>query len=292
MSAGWREVGGSVDSTKQRERMFNLPGVIVVLIGILVAVHVARVYLLSDEADDRLLAMFAFVPGRMSFLFDPNGIAEVLAQTSAHDGSQQIAQYLLGDGQAQPWTVLTYAFLHADWTHVGVNSIWLAAFGAPVARRFGKVRFLALFVVAAFAGALAHFLTHMYDLMPVVGASASISGAMGAAVRFVFHPDAPLGSPGGFLNRNDDRAYHLPPIGLLNVWRDSRVVMFIAVWFGVNFVFGLIAGPLHIASGAVAWEAHVGGFLAGLLLFSLFDPPMTRWLPPPDIEEPALSEHL
>jgi membrane associated rhomboid family serine protease len=261
---------------RRRERIFNLPGPVVALIALLLAVHAMRVYLLSGPADDDLLSFLAFVPGRLTFWFDPGAVADRLASLSSRDGSLEIAQFLLGGGDPRPWTLLTYALLHANWMHVGVNSVWLAAFGAPVARRFGPARFLVFFAVAAVAGALLHYALHPYDLTPVVGASAAISGAMGAAVRFIFHPDAPLGSREGFERRDDDRAYALPPIRLADVWRDRRVVIFVAVWFVVNFAFAYVAQPLEITEGPIAWEAHVGGFLAGLLLFGLFDPPPRR----------------
>ncbi len=262
-----------MEAKKPRERIFNLPGIVVALIASFVAVHGIRDWLLSVEADDNLLALLAFVPGRMTFLFDPHGMTDVLARLSPRDGMLALGQFFLGDGSPQPWTVVSYAFLHGDWVHVGVNSVWLAAFGAPVARRFGTVRFLAFFLVAAIGGALAHLLAHMYDLMPVVGASASVSGAMGAAVRFVFNPYAPLGSAKGFGNRGGDDAYRLPALPLKYVFRDRRVLLFVGIWFVMNFAFALLAGPLNITDATVAWEAHVGGFLTGLVLFGLFDPP-------------------
>ena len=54
--------------------------------------------------------------------------------------------------------------------------------------------------------------------------------------------------------------------------RDPRILAFLAVWFGVNFIFGVGAVSMPGTEGTVAWQAHVGGFLAGLLGFSLFDP--------------------
>ena len=245
---------------QRRERIFNLPGVVLALLALLVAIHAVRVYWLPEADDDRLIALLAFVPGRITLHLDPSGMGDALARLGVANGELEVAQFFLGGGEMQPWTIFSYSLLHADWTHVGVNSIWLAAFGAPVARRFGT--------------------THAYDLAPVVGASAAISGAMGAAVRFVFHPDAPLGSSDGFRHRDDSRAYQLPPIALQDVWRDRRVVLFVAIWFVVNLAFGLVAGPLHITEGVVAWEAHVGGFLGGLLLFGLFDPTPDRGFPP------------
>lgn len=65
-------------------------------------------------------------------------------------------------------------------------------------------------------------------------------------------------------------AYRRPAAPLSEIVRDARVLTFLGVWFGVNLIFGLIGGG--ISEGAVAWDAHIGGFLAGLLLFRFFDP--------------------
>ena len=149
--------------------------------------------------------------------------------------------------------------------HVGVNCLWLAAFGAPVARRLGTWRFLVLMALGSLGGAGLHYATHRYDLMPVIGASASVSGAMAAAVRFVFQPGAPLGGIAG-------DSFRQPALPLRRVFTNARTLPFLLIWFVVNLVFGLISAPLGITDGPVAWEAHVGGFAAGLLLFPLLDP--------------------
>ncbi|MDU6835147.1 MAG: rhomboid family intramembrane serine protease, partial [Bradyrhizobium sp.] len=80
---------------------------------------------------------------------------------------------------------------------------------------------------------------------------------------------------GSFLSfsRGDaDVAARVPALSLSRALRNPRVLAFLAIWFGVNIVFG--AGGLSIgAEGAnVAWQAHIGGFVAGLILFALFDP--------------------
>jgi membrane associated rhomboid family serine protease len=54
--------------------------------------------------------------------------------------------------------------------------------------------------------------------------------------------------------------------------RDERVLGFLAIWFGVNIIFGIGAISVGTEGASVAWQAHIGGFFAGLLLFSLFDP--------------------
>jgi membrane associated rhomboid family serine protease len=102
----------------------------------------------------------------------------------------------------------------------------------------------------------------------MIGASAAISGAMAAAMRFAFQRGGPLGTLGG----GDEDSYRVPAAPLARMLRDPRVLIFLVVWFGINLLFGLGTVSLPGMEQAVAWQAHVGGFLAGLLLFALFDP--------------------
>jgi membrane associated rhomboid family serine protease len=64
----------------------------------------------------------------------------------------------------------------------------------------------------------------------------------------------------------------VPAISLIGVFSDARVLLFLGVWFGMNILFGLGSIPITGADQTVAWQAHIGGFLAGLILFSWFDP--------------------
>jgi membrane associated rhomboid family serine protease len=128
------------------------------------------------------------------------------------------------------------------------------------------------FVVTAAAGALAHFLTHSGEQYPVIGASAAVSGAMAAAMRFAFQRGGPL----SFFRGGDEEAYRVPALPLTGIIRDPRVIAFVVVWFGINILFGTGTVPIPGEDQPVAWEAHIGGFVAGLLLFSLFDPAMRR----------------
>jgi membrane associated rhomboid family serine protease len=64
----------------------------------------------------------------------------------------------------------------------------------------------------------------------------------------------------------------VPAAPLSSALRDSRIVVFLATWFGLNLLFGLIGVGSAGADQSIAWQAHIGGFLAGLLLFPLFDP--------------------
>lgn len=262
------------DLSQRQERVFNVPGAIFWLVLLMGAVHLFRTYWLSSEADLEFVALTAFVPARLTAQFDAAGVAAALRNIALRGGHDiEFASFFFGDGSFQPWTLLTYAFVHADWGHFGLNSIWLVAFGAPVARRFGAARFIALFLVTGVAGVAAHYLLHRFDVTPIIGASASVSGAMGAALRFVFQPGAPLGL--ALTMRPDDpRAYWRPALTLGEAFRDRRVLTFVIFWFVMNFAFGVAAQPLGLSDSGIAWEAHVGGFLAGLLLFSFFDPKM------------------
>jgi membrane associated rhomboid family serine protease len=91
---------------------------------------------------------------------------------------------------------------------------------------------------------------------------------MGAAARFVFQP-------GGSLDLwHGDRSHadQVPAAPLMVALRNPRVLAFLAVWFGLNLLFGLGSAPFAGETQSVAWQAHIGGFLAGLMLFSAFDP--------------------
>ncbi len=252
------------------ERIFNIPVAVVALIVLLVGIHALR-ELLSAEQNLALLANFAFVPGRFTFAFDPDRIARVLDAAQAAGTMQvEIDRLFLGDGRPLWWTPVTYALLHASWAHVGLNCLWLVPFGAAVARRFGNWRFVLFCFAAAVAGALVHFLTHIDDLQPVIGASAIVSGTMGAALRFVFQADAPLGLG---LADPQNLAYRKPALPLSAVFTNRTALFFLIFWFVANLLFGIGAGSLGFVDATIAWQAHIGGFLLGLLGFPLFDPP-------------------
>lgn len=227
--------------------IFNIPRIVVWCLAILVGVHVLRVFLLTPGADTWVVLTFAFIPARY--------------------GGPYAAAGWPGGFLADVWTFVTYGFLHGDITHLTLNCIWLAAFGSAVARRVGAERFLILVVVATIAGALAHLAARWGDMVPVIGASGGISGLMGAAIRFAFGRSR-IGAPGygaEALNRR-------PALPLRDLLRLRNVIVFLAVWFSANIMLGLglAAGP-GMQGGGVAWEAHIGGFLAGFIVFPWID---------------------
>jgi len=236
----------------ERHRAINLPPVVLWLSVAFIATHVVRQFI-GETADEWVLLTFAFIPLRYG--------AEVIL--------------LPGGEAARFWSPVTYAFLHGDWVHLFVNVIWMASFGGALARRFGAVRFLALGLVSAIAAVGLHYALHASDQGIVIGASGAVSGMMAGTARFAFSPNGPL------VGGRTAAAFRVPAESLLSAIRNRRVVGFVVIWFAVNILFGLAGGMVAGISGSIAWEAHIGGFLAGLLCFPLLDPV------PPDENPPA-----
>jgi membrane associated rhomboid family serine protease len=265
---------------RRREPMFNAPLVVIGLIVILIAIQAALNWA-PYAVQDTVIRDFAFIPGRVTISIWPRKLIELIERANSDPAALQQAREIralriLGGG-AKPWTVLTYAFLHGSWTHVTLNSVWLVAFGPPIARRFGSGRFLLFMAVTAIFSALAHWASAPMDFSPLIGASGSDSGLMGAATRFMFQPGAPLG-PSARISRPEIES--IPAASLRHVFVDRRAMIFLAIWLATNFIFGAGAQTLGFSTAPVAWIAHLGGFFSGLLLFPLFDrafrpPPMT-----------------
>jgi membrane associated rhomboid family serine protease len=232
----------------RRQRILNVPAVVVALVVALALIHAFLVLALTAEQTTEALLLFAFIPAR----YDPAVLPDVVWP---------------GGEAADIWTFVTYALIHGDISHLVFNAVWLLAFGSPVAQRFGPWRFLAFMAATAAAGAGVHLMMHFGELLPMIGASAAISGTMAAAIRFAFQPGGPLSSW-----RDRAETNQVPAASLLASLRDPRVLAFLAAWFGINLLFGL--GPISMPGieQAVAWQAHIGGFVAGLLSFSAFDP--------------------
>jgi membrane associated rhomboid family serine protease len=229
-----------------REPVMTLPAVLTAYILLLAVVHL-RV-LLPPELENWTIDAFGFIPKRYD--------------------STLLAITFPGGTGAKVWTFVTYSLLHANLTHLGFNVLWLLPFGSALARRFGGLRFFLFMAVTAAAGALAHLVTHEHAVAPMIGASASVSGTMAAAIRFAFVKGSFL----SFSRGNADAAARVPALSLMQALRNPRVLAFLAIWFGVNIIFGIGSIAIGADGASVAWQAHIGGFFAGLLLFSLFDP--------------------
>lgn len=227
-----------------REPIFNVPSGVVWAIGAIVAVHVGIWFTGEDQAE-LLKNALAFIPSR-------------------YTGE---ADRLPGGPWAALWSPVTHQLVHGDLTHLLVNTAWLLAFGGAVAKRIGGARFWLLGIGSGLAGAALFFAIRYGQRVPMVGASGAISGLMGGAFRFLFHPVDPHAMPMG---RPDP--HELPCMSLPQLLRNRSFLATTGIWIGLNFA--MAAAAELITSGAgIAWEAHIGGFLFGLLLFPFVDPP-------------------
>jgi membrane associated rhomboid family serine protease len=254
-----------------REPVLNLPAVVVWSIALLALIQAAR-SLLSAYDDYVLMSWLAFVPARLSLWLSPERLNDVVSAIAETGTSQDVAnrlqlvRLLLADGGPKLWSLLSYGLLHGSWMHLVSNVVWLAAFGSPVARRLGPGRFLNLMALATIGGALLHWWSRELDVLPLVGASAAVSGATAAAIRFVFAPGLRFGALG-----DDAVVRAIPAERFGQLWRNSRALLFIAIWFATNILFGAGLVPIFGEETSIAWEAHIGGFLVGLWLFPLLD---------------------
>lgn len=257
---------------QNRVPMFNMPGVVTASIAVLLAIHALREFVLPDAWDIWTLIHLALIPGRWTVAIDPSRIADLLTAAGAAGdpdvvgARQAFARYIAAEPSASPWTFATYALLHGSWTHVIFNTVWLAAFGSPVARRYGALRYGVIALAGAIAGGALHVLLDPLSTAPLIGASAGVSALMAAAARFVFQPPPAYRSA---------QPWQLPPPQRLQtipeLLRNRTAVMFLAIWLVTNFLFGVISLPLGAEATTVAWDAHLGGFVVGFFLLPLLD---------------------
>ena len=231
------------DGLKAKEPIFNVPPAVIGMLGLMAGVHASRALLSSDQDNWFVIAM-AFIPARYAGL----------------------AAELPGGSVASFTSPFTHMAVHGDIVHLIFNSAWLLAFGSAIAKRVGGLRFLALFLFCGLAGVLAFLVVHLGELVPVVGASGAISGLMAAVMRFLF---SAMDDGGLRQLREDPSSIRL--MGLGEAFRDRRLLLTTGVWLLLNVLAMVGIGTLGV-QGAIAWEAHVGGYLAGLFCFGLFDP--------------------
>ena len=147
---------------------------------------------------------------------------------------------------------VSHLFLHADWMHVIINMAFLLAFGSAVGRRMGALQFVILYLLCGIAACFVWDLLNPDSQAVLLGASGAVSGMVGAAARVSIWPPRHTGSA-------------------LPFWRTSTIISFVIIWLVLNVVFGVF--PLLITDdyAGIAWEAHLGGFVAGFLLIGSFD---------------------
>ncbi len=149
--------------------------------------------------------------------------------------------------------LVTSMFLHGGWAHLIGNMLYLWIFGDNVEDRLGHLRYLAFYLVAGMAAGLAQAYLYPDSTVPTVGASGAISGVLGAYL--VLFPRARVLTLVPFL-------FFFPVVEL-------PAVLYLGFWFLMQLVSGALALALAGEAGGVAWWAHVGGFVVGILLVPL-----------------------
>ena len=142
---------------------------------------------------------------------------------------------------------LTHMGVHGSWTHAGMNAIGVLAFGAPLARKLGEgaagaLGFLAFFLLCGVFAGLGHALLHLNEPVSLIVASGAVFGLIGAATRL------------------------MTPDGRLQPLFARRTLTVAAAWIGANLIIALIGYDPASGVRAVAWDAHILGLVAGLVL--------------------------
>ena len=221
----------------------HIPPSVVFFSALLIAIHLIRAFLPAG-ADFQVLMRYAFIPSRYGAGVNyPGGeLAEI-------------------------WTFITYAFLHGGLPHLVVNVLWFACFGTALARRFGFFRLSLMFIAGSVGGAFLHLLVLPNDPGMLIGASAGISAVMAGTLRFAFATHGPLAD-----GWSDSSAYRVEAPGLFQLFANRRATSFIVIWLAINLAIGLQEVLFGAGSSLIAWQAHIGGFVTGLLLFPMLDP--------------------
>ena len=148
--------------------------------------------------------------------------------------------------------VVTHMFLHGSWMHLLGNMWFLWLFGNNVEDSMGRLRFVVFYLLCGLAAAAGQIGTSPDSAVPMVGASGAISGVMGAYL--VLYPKV--------------RVYTLVPLGFFITSMALPAWVMLGYWFLIQFVSGLVS--FGGEGGGVAFWAHVGGFVAGIVLVKLF----------------------
>ena len=161
-------------------------------------------------------------------------------------------------------TVFTSMFLHGSPLHVGGNMLYLWIFGDNIEDALGHGRFLAFYLLSGVGAAAAQTVTSPTSVIPMIGASGAVSGVLGAyLLLFPYATILTLVIFGFFV-----RTVHIPAVIVLGFW---IVLQLINGWLTVS-ASAMGRGEI----GGVAWFAHIGGFLAGMVLLLLFRPRTSR----------------
>lgn len=213
----------------------------VVTIALIVLCVVAFLFQGSSSSGlDDVTAGLSMVPARV------NGDSDVVLRLPTMAG--RIERIELPSAWVPEWlTMLTCIFLHGSWLHL-LGNVWILwIFGDNVEDRFGRLRYLLLYLGTGVLASLSHYLSEPHSALPTVGASGAIAGVMGAYL--LLYPHA--------------RVLTLIPLGFLLHMTVVPAFVFLLLWFALQVVQGLFTLG-NGGTGGVAWWAHIGGFVAGV----------------------------
>ncbi len=184
---------------------------------------------------------------RVNYLFHCYGVVPVYF-TRPH------TMALLGAPDVGYWPFLTSMFLHGGFLHLALNmwSLWI--FGDNVEDRMGSFRFLVFYLMCGIIAMVFHTLTNPFSNIPAIGASGAIAGIMGA--YFLMFPHAMI--------------ITLVPILIFPLFIPIPAVVYLLLWFVMQFVSGATSLIGAGEGGGIAWWAHIGGFAAGMWTYSHF----------------------
>ena len=193
------------------------------------------------------VAVFLLQPGNVSEL---QHFALTYGPVPARYTVDTISQYF-SFGQ-QVVSLFSFMFLHGGFWHLVVNMWFLYIFGDNVEDKLGPIRYLAFYLLCGWASALTHVFFNLHSQVPIIGASGAIAGVMGA--YFILYPRA--------------RVLTLIPIIIIPYFIEIPAFFFLAIWFAIQFFSATLSGT--IGGGGIAWWAHVGGFVSGIIFLGLF----------------------
>lgn len=234
-----RRPGGEIDQS----RIFNVPGILLGLAGATVFFFIA-LRLAPDRAAYIFEYSAAVSPER--FMRGPEGNGGLLAMLSP---------------------LIAHMFVHASVSHLFMNTAFMLAFGAPVARRMGTDNalkstsafasaslFLTFYFLSGIFGSLFYIALHANQPIYLVGASGGVSGLLGGLVRFAFNRSTLFG----------------PEHATISPLTSPSVISWSIVVIAMNIFIGVFGGGL-VGGASIAWEAHIGGYLFGLITYPFFE---------------------
>jgi membrane associated rhomboid family serine protease len=155
-------------------------------------------------------------------------------------------------------TLVTYVFLHGSWAHLLGNMLYLWIFADNVEDATGHPQFIIFFLVTSMIAAIAHAWPDPTSFSPIIGASGGVSGVLGAYL--LLHPKAEI-------------SIAVPVFLVVQIVQLPAWVI-LAAWFVFNFVLDVIFG----SAAGIAFRAHIGGFIAGIVLIPFFAPELRATL--------------